>query len=228
MTTNQTATGGEQTNRIQQLRERYLALETVPVCGGDLVLILDALERKPEPDIDMFTALEAAWGLIANAYDGDWTKAPQRWREAAERWRDEQWHKAIGATPEKPEPEKGESPMKIPCSCGRAGCNYDNHHGNTYHLPNDDPRKKPEHKRPEPEKGKGESVGASIVQKFIQEVWSDSRLAEAIDSAVADALASPPAAVRCDNAPEWDFSVTERRIITRVVASWLRERGLGK
>ena len=93
-------------------------------------------------------------------------------------------------------------------------------------LPNDDPRKKPEHKRPEPEKGKGESVGASIVQKFIQEVWSDSRLAEAIDSAVADALASPPAAVRCDNAPEWDFSVTERRIITRVVASWLRERGV--
>ena len=31
---------------------------------------------------------EAAWGLIANAWEGDWSKAPPEWREAAERWRD--------------------------------------------------------------------------------------------------------------------------------------------
>ena len=127
--------GGEQTKRLNHICKGTTDMGVALIAGEILELSrrLDALERKPEPDIDMFTALEAAWGLIANAYDGDWTKAPQRWREAAERWRDEQWHKAIGATPEKPEPEKGESPMKIPCSCGRAGCNYDNHHGNTYH-----------------------------------------------------------------------------------------------
>ena len=31
---------------------------------------------------------EAAWGIIANAWEGDWSKAPAEWREAAERWRD--------------------------------------------------------------------------------------------------------------------------------------------
>jgi hypothetical protein len=30
-----------------------------------------------------------AWGIIANAYDGNWSKAPVEWRQAAERWRDE-------------------------------------------------------------------------------------------------------------------------------------------
>lgn len=32
--------------------------------------------------------IEAAWGIIANAWGGDWTQAPADWREAAERWRD--------------------------------------------------------------------------------------------------------------------------------------------
>jgi len=36
--------------------------------------------------------LELAWGLIANAYYGDWNKAPKNWREAAENWRDKYWH----------------------------------------------------------------------------------------------------------------------------------------
>ncbi len=35
--------------------------------------------------------LELAWGLIANAYGGNWNEAPDDWREAAERWRD-RWH----------------------------------------------------------------------------------------------------------------------------------------
>jgi hypothetical protein len=34
-------------------------------------------------------AIEDAWGIIANAYGGDWSKAPSEWREAAERWRDQ-------------------------------------------------------------------------------------------------------------------------------------------
>ena len=36
--------------------------------------------------------LEAAWGLIANASGGDWSKADPEWRDAARRWRDK-YHK---------------------------------------------------------------------------------------------------------------------------------------
>jgi len=35
--------------------------------------------------------LEAAWGIIANAYGGDWDKSHKEWHEAAIRWRDK-WH----------------------------------------------------------------------------------------------------------------------------------------
>ncbi len=34
--------------------------------------------------------LEFAWGIIANAYSGDWEAARPRWKAAAEKWRD-QW-----------------------------------------------------------------------------------------------------------------------------------------
>lgn len=37
------------------------------------------------PDNNM---LEAAWGIIANAFHGDWDQATPQWREAAENWRD--------------------------------------------------------------------------------------------------------------------------------------------
>ena len=33
-------------------------------------------------------AIEAAWGIIANAHNGDWSKATPEWRDAAEQWRD--------------------------------------------------------------------------------------------------------------------------------------------
>lgn len=32
---------------------------------------------------------ETAWGIIANAGGGDWTKETKEWQEAAARWRDE-------------------------------------------------------------------------------------------------------------------------------------------
>lgn len=34
--------------------------------------------------------LEAAWGIIANAYGGDWSLASEAsgWKKAAEKWRD--------------------------------------------------------------------------------------------------------------------------------------------
>jgi hypothetical protein len=34
-------------------------------------------------------AIEAAWGIIANAGGGDWTKETPEWQAAATRWRDE-------------------------------------------------------------------------------------------------------------------------------------------
>lgn len=37
---------------------------------------------------------EIAWGIIANAFGGDWSKASADWRGAAERWRDE-WHRRL-------------------------------------------------------------------------------------------------------------------------------------
>ena len=38
--------------------------------------------------------LEMAWGLIANAYSGDWDKATNGWKPAAMRWRD-RWFKLL-------------------------------------------------------------------------------------------------------------------------------------
>ena len=39
---------------------------------------------------------ETAWGIIANAYGGDWGKASEAsgWKKAAERWRD-RYHKEL-------------------------------------------------------------------------------------------------------------------------------------
>jgi len=38
--------------------------------------------------------LEWAWGLIANAFGGNWDEASKEWKKAAERWRDE-YYKVI-------------------------------------------------------------------------------------------------------------------------------------
>jgi hypothetical protein len=37
-------------------------------------------------------AMEVAWGVIATASHGDWSKESPEWREVAERWRDDYWH----------------------------------------------------------------------------------------------------------------------------------------
>lgn len=51
-------------------------------------------DSEDEPLIGLDT-LETAWGLIANAYGGDWNSAPDDWHKAAEQWRDEHWHPAL-------------------------------------------------------------------------------------------------------------------------------------
>ena len=40
----------------------------------------------------LLDSMEVAWGLIANAYGGDWDTASPKWKAAAKRWRDEHWH----------------------------------------------------------------------------------------------------------------------------------------
>lgn len=45
-------------------------------------------ERDLGPDGDL---LEAAWGLIANAGQGDWRRESEEWQQAAAEWR-ERWH----------------------------------------------------------------------------------------------------------------------------------------
>ena len=39
--------------------------------------------------------METAWGIIANAYGGDWdaSSPTSGWKQAATRWRDEAWHR---------------------------------------------------------------------------------------------------------------------------------------
>ena len=43
------------------------------------------METKEQDTIEL---LELAWGLIANANEGNWNKATPEWKEAAEKWRD--------------------------------------------------------------------------------------------------------------------------------------------
>lgn len=52
-------------------------------------------EDEP-PDIDPL--IESAWGLIANAWNGNWADSDSPWVEAAERWRDE-YHKRLAGLP---------------------------------------------------------------------------------------------------------------------------------
>lgn len=43
---------------------------------------------------------EAAWGIIANAGEGNWDNETPEWREAAERWRDA-YHETLPSHTEK-------------------------------------------------------------------------------------------------------------------------------
>jgi len=56
----------------------------------------DAPPPTVHPEISiLMLGMELAWGIIANAYGGDWDKASPDWKEAAEKWRDEQWGPAL-------------------------------------------------------------------------------------------------------------------------------------
>jgi len=57
--------------------------------------------------------METAWGIIASAYAGDWSKAESVWRRAAERWRDGAWNRIAAESYQKrtaAETAKGATP----------------------------------------------------------------------------------------------------------------------
>lgn len=58
------------------------------------------------PPTDTALGMELAWGLIANAYGGNWASATDEWRQAAERWRDEHWHPSLRSESSEPEETK--------------------------------------------------------------------------------------------------------------------------
>lgn len=43
----------------------------------------------------LLDGMEVAWGVIANAGQGDWAREGREWADAAVRWRDEHWHPAL-------------------------------------------------------------------------------------------------------------------------------------
>ena len=51
----------------------------------------------PEPANECEHLLSLAWGIIANAGQGDWTREGHEWRDAATRWRD-QYHRYLDLT----------------------------------------------------------------------------------------------------------------------------------
>lgn len=57
-------------------------------CGGGDDPTTAAIEANNAEREQMWAQLDAAWGLIANASGGDWSKQSPEWVAAAERWRD--------------------------------------------------------------------------------------------------------------------------------------------
>lgn len=60
--------------------------------------------------------LEIAWGVIANAGGGDWTRETKEWQDAAARWRDD-YHATVWTRHKSPNDPS--SPMAAD-SCGGA------------------------------------------------------------------------------------------------------------
>lgn len=71
--------------------------------GPRIVVLTREIERLQNSE-------EAAWGLIANAWDGDWNLAGEAsgWKKAAGRWRDK-YHKHLPQSTAERELDRGET-----------------------------------------------------------------------------------------------------------------------
>ena len=65
--------------------------------------------------------LEIAWGVIANAGEGNWSKESEDWQGAAIRWRDDYFGFLDGITSE-PEPERETYPVAAKCMNCATNC----------------------------------------------------------------------------------------------------------
>ena len=52
---------------------------------GHAEQVREAYDSHVKPELE---GIMDAWGIIANAYGGNWDEASDEWRGAAERWRD--------------------------------------------------------------------------------------------------------------------------------------------
>lgn len=72
---------------MNDLKKMRTCIYLLPDPGSEVVReLIDEVERLRQD-------MEIAWGIIANAYGGDWDKVQPGWKKAAERWRDEAWHR---------------------------------------------------------------------------------------------------------------------------------------
>lgn len=53
--------------------------------------LLDAIKAVRAAIAELQDTVDLAWGVIANAGDGDWSRESDQWREAAARWRDDRY-----------------------------------------------------------------------------------------------------------------------------------------
>lgn len=76
---------------VDELRERSKNDNAI-IVGSEIRQLCGEIDRLKKARLN---DLEAAWGIIANAFGGDWGAASPEWKKAAERWRDEVWHPAL-------------------------------------------------------------------------------------------------------------------------------------
>lgn len=59
--------------------------------------LIDSVRELHAAIAELEHTIDLAWGLVANAGDGDWTRESDQWREAAARWRDERYTRSSSA-----------------------------------------------------------------------------------------------------------------------------------
>lgn len=78
----------EESPEIEHLRKKNLQ-QGLRLAELDVALQIATATMRDHCDL-----LEAAFGVIANSYGGNWGQADTAWQDAAARWRDD-WHRLI-------------------------------------------------------------------------------------------------------------------------------------